>query len=220
VLNALSQTGGLPGVNAKAEIKILRGDRLEIARRDQQLTDFYRTRRAEEFPYGILPAVPDESDVIKIPLRLLPGQVPDLRPEDILLRDGDIIYVETRESDLYFTGGLLGGGQFAVPRDYDLDVLQAVAIAGTNIGTGQRTGLIGGAAQNVPPTELIILRQIPGRRQLAIRVDLNEAISDPRSRLYVKAGDTLLLRYKPQEEFINFASNLFFTFGVQAILRN
>ena len=34
VLNALSQTGGLPGVNAKAELRILRGDRLVTARRD------------------------------------------------------------------------------------------------------------------------------------------------------------------------------------------
>ncbi len=220
VLNALSQTGGLPGVNAQSEIKILRGERLAIARRDQELTEFYRTRRPEEFPYGILPAVPDETDVIKIPLRLYPGEVPDLRPEDILLRDGDIVYVETRETDIYFTGGLLGGGQFPVPRDYDLDVLQAVALAGTTIGTGQRTGLIGGAAQNLPPTELIVLRQIPGRRQLAIRVDLNDAITDPRSRLYVKAGDTLLLRFKPQEEIINFASNLFFTFGVSQLFRN
>jgi len=219
VLNALSQTGGLPGVNAQSEIKILRGERLAIAKRDQELTEFYRTRRPDEFPYGILPAVPDETDVVKIPLRLYPGEVPDLRPEDILLRDGDIVYVETRETDVYFTGGLLGGGQFPVPRDYDLDVLQAVSIAGTTIGTGQRTGLIGGAAQNVPPTELIVLRQIPGRRQLAIRVDLNDAITNPRSRLYVKAGDTLLLRFKPQEEIINFASNLFFTFGIRELFR-
>ena len=220
VLNALSQTGGLPGVNAKAEIRILRGDRLDAARRDQQMSEFYRTHSPDEFPYGALPKIQDEMDSIRIPLRLKPGQVPKFRTEDIILRDGDIVYVDTRETDVYYTGGLLGGGEFPLPRDYDLDVLAAVSIAGTgNIGSTQRTGALGGAAQNVPPTELIVLRQIPGKRQLAIRIDLNDTINDPRQRILVKAGDTLLLRYNPQEEVINFASNVFFTFGIRQLFR-
>jgi hypothetical protein len=66
----------------------------------------------------------------------------------------------------------------------------------------------------------IILRQIPGRRQLAIRVDLNTALNDPRQRLYVMKGDTLLLRYKPQEEIINFASGVFYTFGISRLFNN
>lgn len=217
VLNALSQTGGLPGVNAKAEIRILRGDRLNIARRDQQLAEFYRTRNADEFPYGVLPKVADETNVIKIPMRLKPGQVPNFRPEDIILRDGDIIYVDTRETDVYYTGGLLGGGEFPIPRDYDLDVLAAVSLAGTQIGTGQNAGFVGSAVQNVPPTELIVLRQIPGDRQLAVRIDLNDTINDPKQRILVKPGDTLLLRFKPQEEVINFVSNIFFTFGIRQL---
>ncbi len=219
VLNALSQTGGLPGVNAKAEIKVLRGDRLNIARRDQQMAEFYRSQNADQFPYGVIPNVPDETNVVKIPTRLNAGQVPNFRPEDIILRDGDIVYVETRETDVYYTGGLLGGGEFPIPRDYDLDVLAAVSLAGTQIGTGQRTGILGGAAQNVPPTELIVLRRIPGDRQLAIRIDLNDTINDPRQRILIKPADTLILRYKPQEEILNFASNIFFTFGVRQLFQ-
>ena len=217
VLNALSQTGGMPGVNAKAEIRILRGDRLNIAKRDQEMAEFYRTRSPDQFPYGVLPTVPDETSVIKIPLRLKPGQVPSFRPEDIILRDGDIVYVDTRQTDVYYTGGLLGGGEFPIPRDYDLDILAAVSIAGTRVGTSQSTSLIGGAAQNLPATELIVLRKIPGDRQLAIRIDLNDTINDPRQRILIKPFDTLLLRYKPQEEAINFASNLFFTYGVSRL---
>ena len=79
VLNALSQTGGLPGVNAKAEIKVLRGDRLNIARRDQQMAEFYRSQNADQFPYGVIPNVPDETNVVKIPTRLNAGQVPKYR---------------------------------------------------------------------------------------------------------------------------------------------
>lgn len=219
VLNALSQTGGLPGVNAKPEIRILRGDRIEIAKRDQRLTEFYRTNKPEQFPYGIIPTVNDNTNSIDIPLRLNPGEVPNIREEDIILRDGDIVYVDSRDTDVYYTGGLLGGGERVLPRDYDLDVLAAVSLAGTAIGTNQSTGLIGGAAQRVPPTELIVLRRIPGNRQLAIRIDLNDAINDPRERLLVKAGDTLILRFKPQEELINFASGVFFTFGVRELFR-
>lgn len=219
VLNALLQTGGIPGVNAKPEIRILRGDRLSTARRDQQLQEFYRTNSADKFPYGQIPAVEDATNSIKIPLRLKPGQVPSFRAEDVILRDGDVIYVDTRETDVYYTGGLLGGGEFPIPRDYDLDVLSAVSLAGNGIATTQRTGLLGGSAQNVPPTELIVLRRIPGDRQLAIRVDLNDAINDPRQRLLIKRGDTLILRFKPQEELVNFATNIFFTFGIRQLFQ-
>ena len=150
-------------------------------------------------------------------MRLKPGEVPDLRAEDVILRDGDVIYVDTRETDVYYTGGLLQGGEFPLPRDYDLDVLAAVSLAGNGFATGQRTGFLGGAVQNVPPTELVVLRRLPGERQLAIRIDLNDAINDPRQRLLVKQGDTLILRFKPQEEILNLASNVFFTFGVRRL---
>ena len=150
-------------------------------------------------------------------MRLKPGEVPDIRAEDVILRDGDVIYVDTRETDVYYTSGLLRGGEFPLPRDYDLDVLAAVSLAGNGFATGQRTGFLGGAAQNVPPTELVVLRRIPGDRQLAIRIDLNDAINDPRQRLLVKQGDTLILRFKPQEEILNLASNVFFTFGVRRL---
>jgi hypothetical protein len=87
------------------------------------------------------------------------------------------------------------------------------------VGAAQQTGLLGGSVSRTQPTELIILRRLPGDRQLNIRVDLNEAINDPRQRILVKAGDTLTLRFKPQEELINFATATFFTFGVNRIFR-
>lgn len=219
LLNALTQTGGIPGVNAKSEIRILRGDRLEIAERDNQVREFYRTNSPDQFPYGVIPTVPDESKAVKIQTRLRPGEVPNFRTEDIILRDGDIVYVDSRETEVYYTGGLLGGGEFLLPRDFDLDVLGAVSLAGTTVGVNGSGvgGALGGSVRGVPPTELIVLRRLPANRQIAIRVDLNDAINDPQSRLLVAPGDTLILRYKPQEELANFALGTFFTFGVRSL---
>jgi protein involved in polysaccharide export with SLBB domain len=218
VLNALSQTGGMPGVNAKSEIRILRGDRVQTENRDREVEEFYRTHGPEEFPYGVLPAIADETNVMKIPTRLKPGEMLNFRTEDIILRDGDILYVDSRETDVYYTGGLLRGGEFPLPRDYDLDVLGAISIAGTGIGASP-TGAAAftGGGSNVVPSELIVLRRLPGNRQLAIRVDVTRAINSPQSRLLVKAGDTLILRYKPQEEIVNFAIGTFFTYGIRSL---
>ena len=105
-----------------------------------------------------------------------------------------------------------------LPRDYDLDVLTAIARAGFSAGVGtNRTGILGSAGASVPPSQLIVLRQIPGNQQLAIEIDLNSAINDPRYRMLVRPGDTLILRFKPREELINFISNTFFTFGVRQL---
>ena len=218
VLNALATTGGMPGVNAKPEIRILRGDRVAIANRDNQMTEFYRTNEPEKFPYELVPDMPNDANTVSIPTRLKPGEVPDFKPDDIILLDGDIIYVESRDTDIYYTGGLMGGGEWLLPRDYDLDVLGAVAIAGVSVGVGNGSGR--GAIANsisVPPTELLVLRKLPANRQLAIRIDLGNALNDPKQRLLVKPGDTLLLRYKPQEELINFGFATFFTYVIRQL---
>ena len=35
----------------------------------------------------------------------------ELSPEDIILNDGDVVVVQTRESEVYYTGGMIKGGQ-------------------------------------------------------------------------------------------------------------
>ena len=221
LLNALLRTGGLPGLNAQADVRILRGDRVNIANRDAKIREFYRTNQPQQFPFGLVPNVPDQTAAITIPTRLRPGQVPTFSEEDIILRDGDIVYVDSRETEVYYTGGLLGGGEFPIPRDYDLDVLSALAVSRSTIGIGQnRQGLLGAAGGGIPPSEIILLRRLPGDRQIAIRIDLNEAINDPRQRILIRPQDTLLLRFKPQEEFVNFTLQTFFTFGISQLFRN
>jgi hypothetical protein len=139
------------------------------------------------------------------------------------LEEGDVVYIESRDAEVFYTGGLLRGGEHLIPRDYDLDVLGAMAIAGQGIGSqaGQGGQVGGGLVQGiggVPPGRLYILRKTPCNGQVAIEVDLAKAINDPRSRPLVQPGDVLILQYKPCEEALNFGLGTFFTFGLQQLI--
>lgn len=223
VLNALIESGGLPGVNAKNEVRILKSNKANQQARDSFIQQFYQTYYSNPSPCSCPPPLPDDPAVTKIPMRLPPGVVPTFRPEDILLEDGDVVYIESRDAEVFYTGGLLPGGEWAIPRDYDLDVLGAMAMAGTGLGSrGQGGGGGGfgiGSVGGVPPGILYILRKTPCNGQVTIEVDLSEATTDPRSRPLVMPGDTLILRYKPCEEILNFGLGSFFTFGIQALLQ-
>jgi len=50
-------------------------------------------------------------------------------------------------------------------------------------------------------------------------VDLNRAVRDPSARPLIQAGDILILRYKPEEEALNFSLGTFFTFGIRELFR-
>ncbi len=225
ILHALVETGGLPGLNAKNQVKVLRADRANKGQRDQFLAEFRAQQRAAALdPCACPPQLPEDPTILRIPLRLPPGETSNLTEEQITLRDGDIVYIESRETEVFYTGGLLPGGEFPLPRDYDLDVLGAMALAGTGVygSTGQRGGGggLGGSIATVPPGNLFILRKTQCNGQVAIEIDLTKAINDPRSRPLVQAGDTLILQYKCEEELLNFGLGTFFTYGIQQLLRN
>ncbi|MBN8604472.1 MAG: polysaccharide biosynthesis/export family protein [Planctomycetes bacterium] len=227
VLHALMETGGLPGVNAKNEVKILRASRSDKLKRDEFIRQFYATFYDQNNcnPCVCPPPLPDDPSIVKIPLRLPPGVVPSFRPEEIILNEGDVVYIESRETEVFYTGGMLPGGEWPLPRDYDLDVLGAMALAGRGVASnmGMGGGGMGNVAMNiggVPPGRLYILRKTPCNGQIAIEVDLARAINNPRERPLVQPGDTLILQYKPEEEVLNFGLGTFFTFGIQELLRN
>ena len=167
--------------------------------------------------------MPQDPTILRIPLRLPPGAIPNISPADVILQDGDIVLIETRDTEFFYTGGLLPGGQWPLPRDYDLDVLGAMALAGYGVNNQARggTGLGGlaGSAQVVPPGRLYILRKTPCNGQLAIEVDLTKAVNDPSQRPIIQPGDTLILQYKPCEEALNFGIGTFFTFGIQQLFQ-
>ena len=230
VLHALMQTGGLPGVTAKNEVKILRASRGDKRKRMEEIAQFYREIECQKRlnPCLCPPPAPEDTTAIRIPLRTKPGTVPNIRPQDVLLKDGDIVMIESRDREVFYTGGLLPGGEHPLPRDYDLDVLGAMAIVGAGVGQGGQQGgggsIGGGLGANsvggVPPGKLFILRKTPCNGQVAIEVDLTKAINNPSQRPLVQAGDILILQYKCEEEILNFGLGSFFTFGIQQLLGN
>jgi protein involved in polysaccharide export with SLBB domain len=205
VLHALAQSGGLPGTAAKAEIKILRGAFRNARERDQYL-------RTLEDPALRAEIAATNQRITRIPLRIGPGEpMPRITREDILLHDGDIVYIESREQETFYTGGLLRGGQFPIPRDYDLDVLGAVAMSGGSIaavagGSGGGPGGRGSAAGIFPPTRVIVLRTVEGR-QVAIQVDLKRTMTDPSERILIQPNDFIVLEYTPTEVVLNMILN-------------
>lgn len=224
ILNALMESGGLPGVTAKNEVKILRSNRADKEARLRFLENYAEIVRNHQDPCSCPPPLPEDPTVLRIPLRLPLGVVPNINPEDVILREGDIVLIESRDTEFFFTGGLLPGGQWPLPRDYDLDVLGAMAMAGYGVGNPARTGGSGlagiaGASQVVPPGRLYLLRRTPCKGQIAIEVDLVRAMNDPRYRPIVQPGDTLILQYKPCEEVLNFGIGTFFTYGIRELFR-
>jgi protein involved in polysaccharide export with SLBB domain len=225
VLHALMETGGLPGLNAKNEVKILRANRADQRKRDEFIKQFYATFYSanQSNPCVCPPPLPDDPSIIRIPLRLPPGVTPSFRPEDIVLQEGDIVYIESRDQEVFYTGGLLPGGEWKIPRDYDLDVLGAMAIAGRGVASssGQGGGGLGGGVAGgiggVPPGNLYILRKTPCNGQVTIHVDLARAMNNPQERPLIQPGDILILQYKCEEELLNFGLGSFFTFGIQQL---
>ena len=220
VLHALNETGGLPGLDAKNEILIIRGGSTSGADYDRFVAAVKSCKGQCECP----PSVGDSPDVTRIPIRFYPEDVPDFTEEDIILQTGDIVYIKSRESEKYYTGGVLGGGEHIIPRDYDLNVLKAVSIAGGSVGSGSigissmgggggggRGGGGGGGrgGGTIGPSRLIVLRKSECGDEIPIKIDMNRALTDPSQRILVMPGDTLIMQYTIKEEIFNVIISMF-----------
>ena len=214
LLHALTETGGMPGLDAKNEVIILRGSQTGALEHDQLIAQLNNGIG----PCGSLIPLPDDPGAIRIPLRFFPENPPTFTEEDIILGEGDVVYVPSRDNEKFYTGGVLGGGEFLLPRDYDLDILQAVAIAKGPVGAGgsglgaiggqQGGGIYGGARTPIPPSRAIIVRKIPGMGEIPIRVDLNRALTDPSQRVLIQPEDVIIVQFTCCEEIVNAALNL------------
>jgi protein involved in polysaccharide export with SLBB domain len=199
VLRALNATGGPPGLDAKNEVIIFRG--AYDPANPQALANCTPQELAARLGVG---------NVTRIPLRLYPDQPLTISEQDIILGDGDIVYIESRETEVYYTAGLLGAGQFPLPRDYDLDVLQAIAqVRGPLLnGSFNQNAFVAQSVNNgignPNPTLVTVLRQLPSGRQLAIEVDVNRAFRDPRERLLIQPGDWIVMQERPGEAFARY----------------
>ncbi|WP_165700473.1 polysaccharide biosynthesis/export family protein [Alienimonas californiensis] len=161
--------------------------------------------------------------VLRIPVRLTPGCPVPFTEEDVTLYDGDIVFVEHREPDVFYTGGLLGGGQYQLPQNYDIDVLEALAIVRQRGGSTDKSPLtVGGPSSlnqdvTVGASRLIILRKDELGRELRVEVDLEAALRDPGERVLVRPGDYLVLRYTKCEACGAFVERLVFESFLSAL---
>jgi protein involved in polysaccharide export with SLBB domain len=205
VLEALTRTGGLPGLDARNEVVIQRGAGLAYQGRAP------RRRPAE---------IGNASNYVRIPLRLPPGTPPPFRPDDVILHDGDIVFIEARDTDVFYTGGLLYAGQYPLPRDYDLDVVEAIALV--------RSAIVNGGVNNINfsgtllqqgigfpnPSQITILRLTPDCGQVTIHVDLNKALRDPRERIIIRSRDMIILQQTVGEALTGYLTNTVLKFNL------
>lgn len=225
LLHALTETGGMPGLDAKNEVLIFRGVNTGAMDHDLLLAQLNNGIG----PCGSLIPLPEDPNAIRIPLRFYPENPPRFTEEDIILGEGDIVYVPSRDNEKFYTGGVLGGGEFLLPRDYDIDVLKAVAIAkgpvgasGSGlqaVGNGGVGGFGGGGANRspIPPSKAIVIRKVPGIGEIPIRVDLNRALTDPSQRILIMPEDVIIVQYTCCEEIANAALSLIqfnFLYGI------
>jgi protein involved in polysaccharide export with SLBB domain len=216
VLHALAQTGGLPGLDAYNEVVIMRDGFHGDPARDAIL------QQLEKVPTGKDPVklCGFTGDVIRIPLRAPGCDRVCLRPDDIILRTGDVVFLEARDDRWFYTGGLLPPAKYELPRDTDLDVISAVAevrgplINGSFGGSNLSGDLVKPGIGNPSATLLVVLRKIPGGGQVPIRVDIARALRDPNERILVQAGDVLILQEKPGEAFARYFSQSFLNFDI------
>jgi hypothetical protein len=217
VLHALAQTGGLPGLDACNQVIIYRGffhgkqDQAALQRWLDNARPLDLTLAADGLP----------GQVIRIPLRTGPHEPVAFRPGDVILRTGDVVFLEARERGVYFTGGLMPSGEFPLPRDHDLDVVEAVCRARGPLVNGAFSinnlagNLIAPGIGGPSPSLLSVLRRLPNGGREVICIDLNRALrGDPQECLRVLPGDVLILQEKPSEALARYVTQTFLNFSL------
>jgi len=219
VLRALSKTGGMPGTDAKNEVMIYRGLYSDAMSYDQIMNNLCLDNCQDPCFCDESP-VPDPPNVTRIPLRYHPSNPPTFTQQDVILREGDIVIIRSRDKETFYTAGLLGGGEYPLPRDKDLDIIGAIALAGGPLGSGgtgvgaigdgqggggggRGGGGRGGSSTNCQPSEAIIIRELPCGNQITMKIDLNKALQNRSERVLIQPNDVVMLRYTLAEEVGN-----------------
>lgn len=170
-------------------------------------------------------------NAIRIPLSVAPGDRLNFSATDVILEDGDIVLIESRENEYFLTAGLLGGGQYALPRHQDIDVIDAILLADTYSRSTQLnnpTRAIGGVSVlnrdvTVGASRVILERKTPDGGTQRFRVNLYSAMRNPDKRVLIEPGDRLYLEYTPIEACLAFFERHLldpFLSGAPSILTN
>jgi protein involved in polysaccharide export with SLBB domain len=196
VLTALNRSGGMPGLDALNEVVIQRNN----PNPDADLA---------------------KPVIVRIPLRMRDGETIPFRPEDVILKKGDIVFIEARDTEVYYTGGILQSHQFTLPRDYDLRVTDVITIAGGPYLTGnfQQSTFSNNVFQSgigsTSPSRVSVLRRTKENGLIPIYVDLNRATRDPRENILIMPGDTIVMQQSVGEALNTYLTSVFnYTFTI------
>jgi polysaccharide export outer membrane protein len=181
--HALAAAGGL-GEDA-AEI-------LEVHRRFDPMNGVEQIQRMGLEEFEDTPG--DPKKVVRIPLRGLPPGT--LNEDDVTLRHGDMLVVPDRKNDVFFVVGQLNrtnlvrfslgdrerelGTGLILPRDREVDVVQAVVMAGYIDPIDS-------------PTTVTVQRTVPDGDPMLIHVNLIRARYDRRETVLVQPGDIIYI---------------------------
>ncbi len=206
VLHALVGSGGLPGLDGLDEIWVLRAQGGGQPGMSQAISMLQNGDGIET----VTKRIGDAAKIHRIPLRLNPHESLPFGPGDVLLYDNDVVFVPARDDEYFLTGGLLNGAKIPLPRDHDVDVLEAIAIANGHIDGPVNTNanFINGPGNLFPPSRVLLVRRWGREQQMKIEVDISEAIDNPRERVIIQPGDLVILKYTPAEIALNTALNI------------
>jgi hypothetical protein len=152
---------------------------------------------------------------VRIPLRVRPDQPITFTEADITLEDGDTVFIEARDTEVYYTAGLLGSSQLPLPRDYDLRVIEAITqVRGPLInGSFTQNAFVANAVNtgigNPNASLVTVVRRLPNEQQILIRVDLNEAFRDMRENIIIMPGDMIVMQERPSEALVRYFTQTF-----------
>lgn len=190
--HALAAAGGLTE-DAADVIEIHRRSTTHTVRRLPSDTG-YTPEVCNCFEEGVDSSIVGSGNILRIPLRT---SVPlALSEADITLHDGDVVVVPSRRHEVFYVVGKLGttntvrftvgdrerelGVGFVLPRDREIDVVTAVAMAGYIDPIDS-------------PSTVTVQRAMPDGTRLLILVDLMEARYDPQATVLVEPGDIIYL---------------------------
>ncbi|HYW78951.1 MAG TPA: polysaccharide biosynthesis/export family protein [Thermoguttaceae bacterium] len=169
-----------PGVPSSAEVS------------DMGLSTVGMMESAES-PLGV-PLADEPTRIVRIPLNGLPAQ--PIYSSDIVLNAGDVVVVPSRKDEVFYVVGKLSptnftrfsisererdiGAGFLLPRDREIDVVTAVAMAGYIDPIDS-------------PTTVTVHRHCANGQTMLINVDLIKARYNPKETVLVSAGDIIYL---------------------------
>jgi protein involved in polysaccharide export with SLBB domain len=209
VLHAMAATGGLPGTDAAREVYVIRKEAGVSGQ-------FMSAGNLQSIVSG------GQGDgcgpgVVRIPLAGCPCEAVPFTEADITMGDGDVLFIP-RRNEYFIAGGLLPGGRVPLPRDEDVDVIEAIAMAtgsaGGPLGQDGRVLATGRVGNLREPTRVLIIRELPDGRSMTIRADLDRAVYDPNERIRILPNDVVMLHFKPSASAIYSTLNWFSGDGI------